>query len=59
MPIHVGSGLRGSLSSGQNVLFVVRSPEAERLDAGAEAARKAIYAMDAGWDSVPGLSPGT
>jgi hypothetical protein len=40
------------------VLFVVSSPDTERLAASMAEVRAAIYAMDAGWGSVPGLNPG-
>ncbi|QIS10584.1 hypothetical protein [Nocardia arthritidis] len=46
MVIRVRRELRGKLHSDQTVLFVVRSPDAERLAAGMAAARAAVYEMD-------------
>jgi len=58
MPIRVRPGLERRLHSDQTVLFVVRSTDTQHLDAGMQAVRAAIYAIQADPAAVPGLGPG-
>jgi hypothetical protein len=58
MGIRVQRGLKRLLRSVETVIFLVRSQEEDRLGPAMEAACADIRAMDAGWDSVPGLQPG-